>query len=353
MPRKLRDDIGSSKLFQDYDRWPKHFQEALEEEFQLNFIPRAERLVFAGMGGSAVAGDIIADWLSEDQPARIEVVKDYHLPLHMTRKSLVITISCSGNTEETVSVLLEALKRQIPCVAVSSGGLLEQVSQKRRVPFIKVKALSSPRSSLPFMLIPAARIALESLGKNAKERELVECLDIMRDVGNQTSTRASTRLNPAAMLAKMTKNCQPIIYTPLTLKAAAIRFKNSLNENAKVHSSVEMLPELCHNELEAWINNNRTWLPILLRSKKEPPEVNQRFKAVQSIMRNNGAKPFEAWAKGSTRLSKIMSLLYLLDFSTLYLAKLKGLNPLPTPNIDALKKQLGSNLRYLERYAPR
>lgn len=305
------------------------------------------------MGGSAVAGDVVADWLSQHGSVPIEVIKDYHLPNNVTPRSLVVAISCSGDTEETVSVLLEAVKRRVPCVAVSSGGMLEQVSLKHHVLHIKVKMLSSPRSSLPFILVAAARIVLNALGDNEKEIELTRCGEVIREVGKQVSTETSTELNPAIELAKKIRNAETIIYTPTVLQAAATRFKNSLNENSKTHSAVEVLPELCHNEIEAWRSGVNDWIPILLRWSKEPPEVKNRFEALKSVMRNKGTEPLEVLAKGNDHLSRLISLIYLLDFSTLYLAKLKGINPLPTPNIDQLKKKLASKLSYLGKHVPK
>ncbi len=351
MPTRKSLGSGGKTLRSDYESWPGCFEEALGFQVQLPRVAKVHRIVFAGMGGSAVAGEVVRDWLSSYSAAQIEVVKDYHLPEYVDSSSLLVAVSCSGDTEETVSVLIEAVNRGVPAATISSGGILRNIADKYHIPHTNVKRLSAPRSSLPYMLPAAARIATHVLDLGENEKDLLKCLDVLKKMKRTLSREDSLRNNPSGALAEHLVRGRVLIYTPLALLSAATRFKNSLNENAKTHSSVEVIPELCHNEIEAWRKNGETRIPVFLRYRGEPPKVEERVEAIQSIMLASGSKPFDVWARGQNSLSRIMSIIYLLDYSTVYLAEKLGIDPLPTPNIDFLKNRLRSKLRYLERFA--
>jgi len=309
-------------------------------------VRNVNRIIFAGMGGSAVAGDIATDWLSPHVKERLEVVRDYHLPRHIDRRTLVLAISASGTTEETLNAFHEALSKKIPLAAISSGGLLEELSHTHQIPFVKVRKLAAPRSSLPFMFIAAARIAMELPEAHRRRADIANMISELRKLRTKVSPRTSASKNPSKQLAKDLHGSRIAIYASEALRSPARRFRASLNENVKTHALVEVIPECCHNDLEAWRTDHVQYLPVCLRWKTEPPEVRRRFEAFNGVLSTAGVTPREVWVPGLNTLGRIMSAIYQLDLTTLFLAELSGIDPLRTPNIDLLKLELQRTLRY-------
>lgn len=341
--------VDSSKLYRDYVAWPECALKALEMEVYPPKADEVDEVVIGGMGGSGIVGDIIHDYLQPKLHTPIHVVKDYHIPKFIDERSLVLAISCSGNTEETISLLHEALKVNAKVAAVSSGGMLEEVCRRKNIPYTKVERLLTPRSSLPCMLYPSIKIVATALKLySSLEGELEASIRLMREVREVISPNTPIDRNPAKQLAAWLHHHIPVVYASTYHRSAALRFKGSLNENAKVHALIEILPELCHNDIVALGEGG--WRLLLLRHPKEPPEVYERFEAIKDVAENVGAEFREFTSQGEALIDHITSTLYTLEFTTLYLAVLRGVDPAPVPPVDRLKVRLKEKLRYVENY---
>lgn len=343
--------VDRSRLHEDYDQWQQYARRAFVPEPALPEPLSPSGIVFAGMGGSGTVGDLIYDWLGADGDIPIQVIKDYHLPTSVKETALVIAISYSGNTEETVSIALEALQRGCTVVTISSGGLLETVSRKRGNIHLAVPTLKTPRSAFPCLFYTAARILLGVPIGRARRRELIASIHLLGRIGRHLSPAIALRRNPAKRLAPKLLKVLPVIYGSTLNRSVALRFKAALNENAKLPALVDILPELCHNELASWPVSERTARrPILLRLPNEPPEIATRFQVVKEILQSKGYRALEVKAQGATRLEQLISTLYLLDYTALYAAVLRGVDPNPTSEIDFMKERLKTTLNYLGRY---
>ncbi|MCS7116853.1 MAG: bifunctional phosphoglucose/phosphomannose isomerase [Nitrososphaerota archaeon] len=338
-------------LYRDYVDWPHHAKEALKIDVKCPESIEAHRIVIGGMGGSGIIGDILQDWLQFKIDIPIHVVKDYHLPRFVDRRSFVIVISCSGETEEALSILAEALKRGAAIATISSGGMLEEVSVRKGICHTKIKMLLTPRSSLPYMLYTSAKVLLKSGLIDGFDDELKGSISVLEDVGRSILPTIDLEQNISKQIADWLHLCLPVIYASSLHRSAAIRFKNSLNENAKVHALVEILPELCHNDLATWLRDGiEGWRPLFIRYPNEPIEVFERFNAVKEIIEDSNVDVMEVMSKGRSDLDYIISMIYILDFASIYSAILRGIDPTPIQNIDRLKATLGKRLKYVERF---
>ncbi|MCL5318832.1 MAG: SIS domain-containing protein, partial [Thaumarchaeota archaeon] len=258
-----------SGLYKDYEKWPEHCEDALKLPVETPDIAQISQVIYVGMGGSAASGDLLRDWLTPVINIPFTVVKDYTLPRTAGKNTLVIAVSCSGDTEETLSTAHQAYERGCRIAAVSSGGSLEQFCRKNSIPFTKTKKLSVPRSSLPNLFSATARMAKETGLVKTVANQIPASVSTVKQLYREVRAANSTG-NPAKELAVKIADTLPMIYCSALNEGAANRFRASLNENAKIQAHVAVIPELCHNEVEGWTRRTpRVCLPVYIRSKEE------------------------------------------------------------------------------------
>ncbi|MEM3437812.1 MAG: bifunctional phosphoglucose/phosphomannose isomerase [Nitrososphaerales archaeon] len=337
--------VDKSGLYKIYEDWPDLCKKAYETEVNIPDTSNVEKIIYAGMGGSATPGDILQDWLKDKIKIPFYVVKDYHLPKFAGKDTLVIAVSCSGNTEEILSIVHESLKFDCKITAISSGGLLEKISLKNNIPYNKIPFTLLSRASFPQIFYVSTKIIASFGFIKGFEDQILKSIITVNDLSKRISIESPIEKNLSKKIAIQLYDSLPLIYGSNLNRAVAIRFKNVLNENAKMHAIVDVIPELCHNEIVAWEGiKNKPLKPVLLRYKGEPPEVKVRFEILKELIKDAGFNVFEVWSRGNDCLSKIISLLYMLDFSSLYMAVLRGFDPSPTVNIEKMKNELKSRL---------
>ncbi|MFQ5711266.1 MAG: bifunctional phosphoglucose/phosphomannose isomerase [Candidatus Geothermarchaeales archaeon] len=349
-PDEVR-EIDKSGLYLKYEKWPSYFLETLSADVQAPEASDVDRIIFAGMGGSGVVGDVMRDWLSHVQEKPLDVVKDYHLPRIADEETLTLILSYSGNTEEALSIIHEALSRGSKLATISSGGLAERICLKMKIPHTKIRGGLPPRAGFPLLFGCAALVLQRSGAIDGLEDQLHESYKFIEEVGGALTPEAGLEQNPAKKLALWIHGSLPIIYGSGLNRSVALRFKESLNENAKMHAIADALPELCHNDLVAWEKElDMPRRAVFVRFRGEPPEIRERFEAVREQIEKYGSSVYEVWPPGEDLLSKMLSAIYTLDFTSIYLAILRGIDPTPTESIDEMKARLKAKLRYLEKY---
>ncbi|MFQ6135517.1 MAG: bifunctional phosphoglucose/phosphomannose isomerase, partial [Nitrososphaerales archaeon] len=327
----------------DYEEWPKHCEEALNLRVATPDITNVKQVIYAGMGGSAASGDILKDWLTPVLDTPFTVLKDYHLPRSAGKNYLVLVVSCSGDTEEALNVAKEALKRGCSVAAVSSDGLLERVCSKNGVPFTKVKRLSVPRSSLPYLFYPSANILKETIGLGEAAGQLASSVSNVKSLYREIGVDSPIEENPAKEMAAKIFDGVPIIYASAANRGVAIRFKASLNENAKMVAHTAAIPELCHNEVEGWTERvSSIFRPVFIRHPEESSEISKRFEVVKEIVEAAGFEVYELWETGENHLGRTLRSTYLSDYVSIYAAVLRKEDPIVTLNIDTMKRRLRS-----------
>ncbi len=329
-------NIDKNKVYTIYEEWPRFAREGIEREVNIEYNPSS--IAIAGIGGSGTIGDLIYDLLQDNSLLPIYTIKGYHLPSFIDKDSLAIIISSSGNTEETLSIFTEAYNKGLRIIGISSSGLLAQACKNHNCMHIKVRERLAPRYSLPEMLFITLNIIANIDNYRWIKEEAKSAIDLMFSIKDNISIN-NNHNNIAKNIALYIKDT-PIIYTSPYSKSLGIRFKNSLNENAKIIALASDIIEASHNEIVALVNNSFT--PIFVRDGINL-EIEKRFDIFKSILRKN---IYELKPLSSNRLANLVSLLYILDYSTIYLAILRGVDPLIVEPIRRVKSML--SLDYID-----
>ena len=313
------------------------------------------KVVFAGMGGSAIAGDLARNWLDAQMRVPMESVRGYHLPAYVDDKTLTFLISYSGNTEETLSCMLDALKRGCIAVSISSDGALARVSKALGLPVIGLPKMAAARVSFPYLFAPIPYIMakLRLLPHKEVNNEIDEAANIVEELTRQYGLETPFGKNPAKQAAVQILGTVPIIYTHGPYHSVGLRFKTQVNENCKLPARCDAFPELNHNEIMSWEASTKIlkhYTLILLRSKDEPEEVAVRIEALKEKFFTEKAKSvLEIWAQGNSLLARMFHLLFTADMISLYLSTLIHRDPVASETFRILKYQVTERLRTLDR----
>tara|TARA_B100000676_G_C17998359_1_gene799317 strand:+ start:508 stop:1515 length:1008 start_codon:yes stop_codon:yes gene_type:complete len=329
------DIVDKQLMYKTYDDWPRIARESFEGKIEKIDTKNIDHIVFAGMGGSGAIGDTVKSILSK-QNIHVTVVKGYVLPKTVDSKTLVITTSVSGNTSETIEILKQVKDTPTKTIGFSSGGLLENYCEKNNLPFQKIDMVHSPRASFAKFLFTILNVIEPVLP--IKQNDIEEAVTSLERTKQNIFSGNLNPNNIALDLAKFSKELC-CIYYPDGLKATAIRYKNSLQENSKVHAMIEDVIESCHNGIVAWETESKV-KPIFIQGRDDNEKTIERWRILEEYfqMKKIDYKVIKS-VKGNI-LSKIMNLIYTLDYSTLYLSALRKIDPSPVKSIDFIKKKL-------------
>jgi len=301
-----------------------------------------ENVVVLGMGGSGIAGDVLAVSAAPFMPVPVTVVKGYVPPDYVGTGSLVFAISFSGDTEETLEAAAAAYEAGAALVAVTGGGELARLAGEWEVPLVPVPTdIPQPRAALGAMAVPPL-VLLESVGlfPGAQQwlDEAVTRLRRRRDELVRPDSLAET-------VARHIGRTIPLIHGAQDLgAAAALRWKAQINENAKSPAFFNVYPELCHNEVAGWGQHGDATRQLItlvnLRHNAEHPQVARRFDLVVDVLREVVADVVEVRATGDGELAQLLDLVLIGDFTSLLLAGQEGIDPGPIPVLDEIKLRL-------------
>ena len=303
-----------------------------------------KNIVLAGMGGSAIGGDLIRSYLASELKVPFLINRNYSLPNFVGPASLIFLSSYSGNTEETLSAYLEAKNKKAKIICISSDGKLSEQASEDGFLSIKIPGGYPPRAALGYsFVLPLMVLTLLKLVAD-KEKEIEEAIKFLTNGLNLYKIEKKTSQNPAKQLALKLHKKLPIIYTAENhLDVVAIRWKGQICENAKMLAFVNFFPEFNHNELVGWkiIDEYKDKLIVLiLKDRDDHKRIKRRMKIVKGIIEKVEVEVIEKESTGEGMLSRIFSLVQLGDFTSFYLAILNKVDPLPVEIIDFLKNQL-------------
>ena len=330
------DVIDTEKMYRVYDRWYEIAKKSYEQDFSRPNFKDIDHVVFVGMGGSGTIGDIFSSILSKKN-IHTTVVKGYLLPETVDSNTLIVVTSISGNTDETLTVLENSLKTEARIIAMSSGGKMEDiVSENKNILYFKIDKIHSPRASLFAFLYSTLNILKELIP--IEKSDVLESLDKLEILQKQISSINLTEKNPALELAKWIDGV-PIIYYPAGLGSVAIRFKNSLQENAKSHVITEDIIEACHNGVVPW-EKKQMIQPILIQGIDDNIKTKERWKILEEFFATKNIPFYKISSVDGSIISKITNLIYILDYASIYHAILHEVDPSPVSSIDYIKKRL-------------
>ena len=325
----------SKEMFKVYDEWPEIANNSFGKEFEKLDVDNIDHIVFAGMGGSGSVGDVLGSILSKED-IHINNVKGYLLPKTVDSKSLVIATSVSGNTSETLSILKSVKETSANTACFSSGGLMEEYCKNNNIFFQKIPMVHSPRASFPSFLYSILNILEPILP--IKSNDIHESIAALEKTKKNIFSGNLTIENKALDLAEFTKDIM-CIYYPAGFQSAAIRYKNSLQENAKTHAMTEDVIESCHNGIVSWEKKSGV-KPVLIQGKDDHYKTSERWNILKEFFQTEGIDFKVVKSLDGSILTKITNLVYLLDYSTIYFSALNHIDPSPVNSIDFIKSKL-------------
>lgn len=300
-------------------------------------------VVVAAMGGSAASGDLLAACVAERLSVPVIIHRGYGLPAAAVGDTLVIASSYSGDTAEVVAAARAAVARALPMVTVTTGGALAALAREHGVAQVTLPAGLMPRMALGYLFFPLLRILADAGLEVVSPAEAAEALDVVGEMACGLAPERPSAANEAKQLALTMATRTPAIYGGPVTGAVAYRWKTDLAENAKVFALAGTLPEMNHNEIEAWQGTAaRAMQAVLLRDHQEAPEIARRFDVLRQLIEPAAGGVVETWARGKSRLARLLSLAYLGEWTSYYVAMLRGVDPWPIPLLDELKRRTQS-----------
>ncbi len=304
-----------------------------------------DRVAIVGMGGSAIGGALLKGVIADQCPVPLTVVRDYALPAFIGGpSSLVVACSYSGNTEETLSCLEQALTRETRVVAVTTGGKLSSVARDAGAPVLEFEYQSQPRAALGYSFVLLLGLAYRLGLIRDYGADIAESVQVMRDWQEDLGLEVPQAQNEAKQMATDLEGTLPVVYGAGFLSAVANRWKTQLNENAKQWGFFETLPEVNHNGVVG------LGIPpairdlaavLMLRSRLDPDRIQARWRVTRELLAREGVATYQMQGRGEGHLAQMLSLIHFGDYVSFYLAVRNDVDPTPVENIAFLKERLG------------
>ncbi len=303
-----------------------------------------ENIIYLGMGGSAIAGDILHEVLFDKLTIPMQVVRGYECPHYCDKKTLVIASSYSGNTEETLSSFDQARKRSTKIITVTSGGELSKLAKKNKWKLIKLPEGFPPRQAFGYLFFPVLYLLNKFVDKQIADEQIEDLIaHVQTQILRNDEHTAEGKSLPKEIAIKL-QNKIPIIYSVEPyLKSVAFRWRTQINENAKSLAFHHVLPEMNHNEIVGWeINEKLTkdLIVVILESETYPARIKTRIRLTKQILTDKGIEVITVYGEGKNLLENVISLICMIDWVSYYLAILYEKDPLTILNIDYFKAEL-------------
>lgn len=341
------DQVDKQSMLRHIQELPGQIENCWDElkKFVLpaNYI-KMNNIVILGMGGSVIGGLLAKSLAMMSSKVPVEVVSDYHLPAYVNADSLVIAVSYSGNTEETLTAFREAGKRKSKLLAITMGGDLASLATNFKAPVYKITYGSQPRAALGYTFIAVLgvlnKLGIIELGKD----DIAESVVLMRGFGKKLNPEVPTYQNEAKKIAITMENLLPITIGAGVMSPVAFRFATQMNENGKHFAYSLVMPEMCHNwlaGLKVPQQNVKQTYVLMLQSKFDNERIRLRQNIISQILQKQGIKfDFLNIQLSGCLLSEMLLMIYLGDYISYYVAILKDIDPTRVEEIEFLKKQL-------------
>ena len=308
---------------------------------------KIDRILVLGMGGSVIGSHVFKTLFSDELKVTVDMVSDYHIPAFVNNKTLVLASSYSGNTEEPVNAVKEALKKKAKIMVITSGGKLKAFAKRNKLPLLnyttKSNTCDSPRMGLGYsivgQLVMFAKVGVIKL-TNKQIKDIVKTLvkyEALFGVGQKTKD------NPAKLIAKDLLS-KKVLYTGAEHLSGSVHIcANQMNENAKRFAVYFLIPELNHHLLEGMIypaSNKNDLAFLLISSNLYGKKVQKRFDITVDVLDKNKIKNFTYVCGEKTRLEQVFEVLVLGSYVSYYSAILQNTDPTAIPFVDYFKEQL-------------
>jgi glucose/mannose-6-phosphate isomerase len=342
--------FDKGKILASIRMLPDQMEQAWEEIKKIKLpgeCSNANNVVVCGMGGSALGGRIIDSLLADRVRVPIEIFTQYNVPNYVNSKTLVLASSYSGNTEETISMVKQAMDKKARIIGVSTGGKLEELLKKNSHPIYvlnpKANPSSQPRMGLGYSISATLAILARCGFIHLTDDEFYKLAVMTRAFIKELDQDIPAHENLAKTFSKKIHRKAVMLISAEHLEGAAYAFKNQLNENSKAFSAHYSLPELNHHLLEGLkfpIGSRGIFHFLILSSNLYNKRVIKRLKLTKDVIEKNAHSVSVYPTKSKTKLSQIFEILTFGSFVSFYLAMLYGINPNEIPWVDYFKKKL-------------
>jgi len=314
-------------MIESIKNFPKLFKQGKDEKVKIKKgYGKVENIIVAAMGASAIPSEFLKEAIFLNIP--FEVSKKYDLPNYADKNTLLFCISRSGNTKETINQLRQGIKRKCKIITIACEGEVEKIAKKENIPFFKLPATfkeKQTRETFPFLT--------SLLMKIFKEIELIKKIPSI----NKIEKEIKEIEKEAKVFSKKTEKGFPLICCQYS--SISFRWESQLSENSKKLSESLALPELVHNEAEAWQKINKNYLLIILRDKKERKELSAQIEGFKKLVKNK-TRILELKAKGNNKIERMLYLILFGDFVSYFLSQTRKVNPDVNNYISKIKKEV-------------
>jgi glucose/mannose-6-phosphate isomerase len=353
----LLDDIKEIRKIDQSGMYDLIYQFSEEFEKALNIaeatklpdwkVDQIKNIVVAGLGGSAIGGDLVRSYLAEKLGIPFFICRNYTLPNFVNKSTLVFISSYSGNTEETLSAYDNTKKRGAKILAISSDGKVKEEAIQDKIAYVNIPKGLPPRAALGYSFVPLL-VILEGIGFIQGEKDKIrKAKELLSSNRSKYRMELGVEENLAKKIALELHQKLPIIYAATDhFDAVSTRWKGQMCENAKMLAFNNVFPEFNHNELVGWktLSEYRDDLiVVILKDRDDHPRIKRRMEIVKGIIEKEGVKVIEVESSGEALLSRMFSLIQLGDFVSFYLAILNKEDPTPVKVIDFLKNELAKD----------
>lgn len=310
----------------------------ISNKYQLKSGRTITGCVICGLGGSGIGGEIVKQWVRSSVSVPVEVCHGYVLPGYVGKNTLVIACSYSGNTEETLTTVGEALSREAFILAISGGGALEEMAQAKGFQLIKVPGGLPPRAALAYPLVQLVEIFEQmKLTTNPIKKSILSSIQLIRSQETGITQLAKTIL-------KQLSGKQILFYSEDQFAPVLLRACQQINENGKELANYNVIPEMNHNEIVGWANSKENLFVIVVRSSLEYIRNKQRLDITSALVREK-APGMEVFAEGNDLVEQSLFLIHLFDWLSCFLAEEKGIDVIEVKVIDYLKDSLAKSIQ--------
>ena len=297
---------------------------------------KLRNVLILGVGGSGIGGTVVAKSAFMGAAIPVMTCNDYHIPKYINENTLVIACSYSGNTEETLTALRKCQSKGAEIAAVTSGGDLKRMCEENNYNHFIIPGGNPPRTCLGYSLTGQLYILVkyEILSKTVVE-DLKSAIQLLKT--NDLAIQQEAETVAENLLGRI-----PIVYATDKFEPVSIRFRQQLNENSKELCWHHKFPELNHNEIVGWASGNNNLSVVMFRNDDDYYRTQERMEFMKKVILKKGSTVTEIVSKGSSFIEKVMYLIYLTDWASLFIAEKKQINPVEIKVIDALKNHLAT-----------
>jgi glucose/mannose-6-phosphate isomerase len=321
----------------------EHLRDALWRVDSANLAPVAAHggLIVAGMGGSSVGGRLASGALGPRLRRPLALAMGYDIPAWIGEETLVLCSSYSGSTEETLATYDAAKAAGAPRIVATTGGPLAERAREDGVPVVPLPGGFQPRAAVGYSLVTALEAAA-LCGAAPSIRDEVEAAAVLAAELAQEWGPDGAEDGEAKRLARALHGTIPVITGAGLTASVAYRWKCQINENAEIPAFASKLPEHDHNEIVGWGGAERRLAAVFLEDPEGDERAARRIEVTAELAGEGAAVVERVVAQGETRLERLVSLVLLGDLVSLYLAVLRGADPVNIRAIDTLKERLAA-----------